>query len=109
MSKKAILLTIGNEILSGDVIDDNSSWIAKKLFILGVELSYIFVIPDTKEIIKKFLNDYKDNNNKLAQDNDNLAELSKRYKNEYEEISRVKSDIAYKMKKNNDHVSDFID
>lgn len=61
MSKKAVLLTIGNEILSGDVIDDNSNWIAKKLFSLGVELSYIFVIPDTKEIIKKFLIDYKDN------------------------------------------------
>lgn len=57
MNKKALILTIGNEILSGDVLDENSNWIAKKLFSFGVELEFIFTIPDKEEIIRKFLID----------------------------------------------------
>ncbi|GIW22727.1 MAG: competence/damage-inducible protein A [Candidatus Sericytochromatia bacterium] len=63
MIKKAIILTIGNEILSGDVLDENSNWIAKKLFSFGVELEFIFTIPDKENIIRKFLLDYKDKYN----------------------------------------------
>lgn len=59
MVKKAVVLTIGDEILSGDVLDENSNWVAKKLFSLGVELSYIFTIPDKKEIIKKYINEFR--------------------------------------------------
>ena len=55
--------------------------------------------------LKSYLNDYKDNNQKLSQDNDNLAELSSRYKKEYEDIARAKTDIAFKMKKNNEQVT----
>lgn len=54
--------------------------------------------------LKSYLNDYKDNNQKLSADNDNLAEISKRYKNEYEDISRAKTDIAFRIKRNNDQV-----
>lgn len=60
MPKKAIIITIGNEILSGDVLDENSHWVAKKLFHFGIDLEYIFVIPDKIVIIKKYLNEYKD-------------------------------------------------
>jgi len=55
MIKSAIILTIGNEILSGDVLDENSNWIAKKLFSFGIELKFIFTIPDKEEIIRDFL------------------------------------------------------
>lgn len=61
MKKSAIILTIGNEILSGDIHDENSYWIAKKLFSLGVELKFIFVIPDDKKIITEYI---KNNRNK---------------------------------------------
>ncbi|MFN8674099.1 MAG: competence/damage-inducible protein A [Candidatus Sericytochromatia bacterium] len=61
MAKKALIITIGNEILSGDVHDENSHWVAKKLFSLGVELSSIFTIPDNKELIKKYILDNKNN------------------------------------------------
>lgn len=60
MPKKAIIITIGNEILSGDVLDDNSHWVAKKLFSFGIDLEYIFVIPDKIDIIKKYINEYKE-------------------------------------------------
>ncbi len=60
MQKKAIILTIGDEILSGDVHDENSHWIAKRLFNLGVDLSFIFVIPDKIEIISQYIKENKD-------------------------------------------------
>lgn len=59
MQKKAVVLTIGDEILSGDVHDENSHWIAKRLFSLGVDLSFIFVIPDKKHIISDYIRKYK--------------------------------------------------
>jgi molybdenum cofactor synthesis domain-containing protein len=57
--KKAVILTIGNEILSGDVLDENSNWVAKRLFNLGVELGYIFVLPDDEKIIAAYITEYK--------------------------------------------------
>jgi molybdenum cofactor synthesis domain-containing protein len=57
--KKAVILTIGNEILSGDVLDENSNWVAKRLFNLGVELGFIFVLPDDKEIISNYIKEFK--------------------------------------------------
>ncbi len=61
MQKRAVILTIGDEILSGDVHDENSYWVAKRLFSLGIELSYIFTIPDKKEIISEYIKNYKNN------------------------------------------------
>lgn len=61
MQKKAVILTIGNEILSGDVHDENSHWIAKRLFSLGVDLCYIFTIPDNINVISKYIKENKDN------------------------------------------------
>lgn len=60
MQKKAIILTIGDEILSGDVHDENSHWIAKRLFSLGVDLGFIFTIPDKIDIISKFIRENKE-------------------------------------------------
>lgn len=60
MKKTAIILTIGNEILSGDVHDENSYWIAKRLFNLGVELKFIFVLPDDKNLITEYVKNNRD-------------------------------------------------
>lgn len=60
MPKKAIIITIGNEILSGDILDENSHWVAKKLFTFGIDLEYIFIIPDKINTIKKYIAEYKD-------------------------------------------------
>ncbi len=40
MSTKTEIIAIGNELISGDVIDTNSSYIAKKLLPLGIEASF---------------------------------------------------------------------
>ena len=45
------LLVIGNEILSGKVVDANSPYLASELRPLGVELQRILTIPDDVDII----------------------------------------------------------
>src|SRR5437764_9195356 len=42
----AAILTIGNEIVSGDVTNTNASWLAKRLETLGVRVELIAALPD---------------------------------------------------------------
>ena len=45
------LLVIGNEILSGKIVDTNSPFLAGQLRELGVDLERILVIPDVVDTI----------------------------------------------------------
>lgn len=49
--KRAIIITIGDELLIGQVIDTNSVWLAQKLNLLGIELKQRIAIADEKEEI----------------------------------------------------------
>ncbi len=49
----ASIIIIGNEILSGRTLDQNSNFIAKRCSKIGINLDEIRVIPDKVEIIKK--------------------------------------------------------
>jgi len=49
--KTAAIIVIGNEILSGKVVDSNAAFAAKELRALGVSLQRIVVIPDDLEAI----------------------------------------------------------
>lgn len=49
--RTAGLLVIGNEILSGKVVDTNSPYLAKELRLLGVDLMRILTIPDEIDLI----------------------------------------------------------
>ena len=53
--KKAVLITIGDEILSGNTIDTNSNFIATQLKNIGFKVMQIFTISDEIETIKKTL------------------------------------------------------
>ncbi len=48
-------LVIGNEILSGKVVDTNSPYLAKELRTIGVDLERILTIPDEIEVIGREL------------------------------------------------------
>ncbi|WP_370896021.1 CinA family nicotinamide mononucleotide deamidase-related protein [Chryseobacterium gossypii] len=52
---KAVLITIGDEILSGNTIDTNSNFIATELKNIGISVSQIFTISDEVETIKNTL------------------------------------------------------
>jgi FAD synthetase len=49
--RTAALIVIGNEILSGKVVDTNSTFLAQELRGLGVSLARVVVIPDEIETI----------------------------------------------------------
>ena len=52
----AIIITIGDEILIGQVVDTNSSWIARKLNLQGINVQEMLSVSDTKEAITESLN-----------------------------------------------------
>ncbi len=45
-AQTAGIVVIGNEILSGKVVDENSPWMAKRLRELGLDLRRIVTVPD---------------------------------------------------------------
>ncbi|SIS46260.1 nicotinamide-nucleotide amidase [Kaistella chaponensis] len=52
---KAVLITIGDEILSGNTIDTNSNFIASQLKEIGIPVVQIFTVADTLDSIRKTL------------------------------------------------------
>lgn len=52
---KAEIITIGDELLIGQVVDTNAAWIANKLNLLGIDIHKIVSISDKKESIFKAL------------------------------------------------------
>ncbi len=51
MAKTAGIVLIGNEILSGKVVDANAAYLCRELRALGVEVRKIAVVPDEVELI----------------------------------------------------------
>ena len=51
----AAILTIGNEIVSGDVANTNASWLAKRLEPLGVHVVLSAAVPDEIDRIVEFV------------------------------------------------------
>ena len=55
MTATAAILTIGNELVSGDVPNTNASWLARRLAPLGVAVRLTAAIPDEIETIADFV------------------------------------------------------
>jgi molybdenum cofactor synthesis domain-containing protein len=55
VSRTAAILTIGNEIVSGDVENTNGSWLARRLGALGVEVCMLAALRDDIGEIGSFL------------------------------------------------------
>jgi molybdenum cofactor synthesis domain-containing protein len=51
----AAVLTIGNELVSGDVPNTNAAWLAKRLAPLGVETRLVAALPDEIDEIAEFI------------------------------------------------------
>ena len=56
--KSAAVIVIGNEILSGKVVETNAAFLAKELRTLGVSLQRIVVIPDDLDVIAEAVRTY---------------------------------------------------
>src|SRR5262245_24139004 len=51
MGKTAGIILIGNEILSGKVVDANAAYLCRELRALGVDVRKISVVPDEIDLI----------------------------------------------------------
>jgi molybdenum cofactor synthesis domain-containing protein len=51
----AAILTIGNEIVSGDTENTNASWLSRRLAVLGVTVRLIAAVPDEIDEIAQFI------------------------------------------------------
>ena len=51
----ATIVTIGNELVSGDVTDTNAPWLAKRLERLGLHIRLIATLPDDIDEIARFV------------------------------------------------------
>lgn len=56
--KTAAIIVIGNEILSGKVVDTNAAFLSQELRTLGVSLRRILVIPDELDVIAEAVREY---------------------------------------------------
>ena len=54
----AVILTIGNELVAGDVENTNGSWLARRLQDLGVQVTQIASLPDDAGRIASFIRMY---------------------------------------------------
>jgi len=54
-SATAVVLTVGNEIVSGDVENTNASWLARRLAELGLEVKLLAAVRDSVEEVAEFL------------------------------------------------------
>ena len=59
MPRTAAALIIGNEILSGKIVDTNTTLLARMLFDLGIELRRVLVCPDEIDTIGKDLSELR--------------------------------------------------
>ena len=50
-ARTAAIIVIGNEVLSGKVVDANSPFLLKELYSLGVRVQRVLTIPDELEVI----------------------------------------------------------
>ena len=55
MTATAAILTIGNELVSGDVPNTNASWLARRLAPLGVDVHLMAALPDEIDTIAEFV------------------------------------------------------
>ncbi|BES91929.1 FMN adenylyltransferase activity [Nesidiocoris tenuis] len=56
--KTAGIIVIGDEVLKGQVVDQNVNFLAKKLHLLGIKLCKVSIVPDIIEDIAKEVAEY---------------------------------------------------
>ncbi|MDZ7746237.1 MAG: molybdopterin-binding protein [Halobacteriales archaeon] len=54
------ILTVGDELLAGDIVNTNATWLATELTGRGVDIERITTIPDRTEIIAELVAEYSD-------------------------------------------------
>ena len=104
---KAVILTIGDEILIGQIINTNSSWIAEHLSMMGISVIEMMSISDDRDHILNTLNHYEGKTDLIlctgglgpTSDDITKATIAEFFKSELVENSTVIADINSLFKK----------
>jgi nicotinamide-nucleotide amidase len=56
----AVIVTIGNELVSGDIANANGAWLAKRLEALGISVHMLAALPDDIDRIATFVREQVD-------------------------------------------------
>lgn len=59
VASSALILTVGNEIICGDVENTNGSWIARRLELVGIEVQLLATLRDDIDEIATFLAEHR--------------------------------------------------
>jgi molybdopterin-biosynthesis enzyme MoeA-like protein len=86
---RATIVTVGNELLCGDVENTNGSWLARRLAALGVEVALIAVLPDEIETVAAFVRDQVATADVVLVEQSEVAErLRARFRRDPEYVAR---------------------
>src|SRR6056297_2515102 len=55
---RVALVTVGDEILSGDTVNSNAAWLGRELTDRGVDVERVTVVPDRVSDIARVVNEY---------------------------------------------------
>src|SRR5690348_13216665 len=58
-AQTALILTVGNELTSGDVENTNASWLARRLEALGIQVRLMASVTDEVGAISSFLRQHR--------------------------------------------------
>ncbi|MFB6091432.1 MAG: competence/damage-inducible protein A [Haloquadratum sp.] len=54
----AAIVTVGDELLAGDIENTNATWLADELTARGVEVARILVVPDDEQVVAGVVDDW---------------------------------------------------
>ena len=58
---RSIIISIGDEVLIGQVVNTNAAWLGKELLAIGIPAARMVTVPDSeKEILKEFKSAFRD-------------------------------------------------
>jgi molybdenum cofactor synthesis domain-containing protein len=56
----AAIVTVGNELLAGDIENTNATWLSERLTARGVDVVRIIVIPDDERVVAETVRDWSE-------------------------------------------------
>ena len=112
-SATATILTIGNELVSGDVANTNATWLARRLAPLGVEVRLTAALPDEIDTVAEFVRqqaprvDFLLVTGGLGGTPDDLTReaIAAAFRVEQEEIPEVAADLRARFQRDPDYAA----
>ncbi|HSC92197.1 MAG TPA: molybdopterin-binding protein [Gaiellaceae bacterium] len=109
----AAILTIGNEIVRGDTVNTNASWLARRLESLGLDVRLVAALPDEIDVVATFVRreapavDYLLVTGGLGGTPDDLTReaLAAAFEVEQEEVPEVAADLRARFRRDPEYAA----